>query len=437
MSQIKVEKLKGLNVPDNGPELVIDSSGNFNFDSGTLYIDSVNGRIGVNKTNPAYALDVTGTARITGSLTTSGGISASNGTGGAGQLLTADGAGGMSWQNAPISLPAQSSSTAGAVLMSDGSAAFWTYTLSPLGNLTNPNWSTARTFTHGFTAGGYQNSSPWRNVNRAQHSNDSNTNIGDIMSDTAAYCDAGHGDYYMYVYGMGGMGGSSTTWSMNMTTQSSRGNVNGMIRGRNDMGPFQDYHHAGAKVYVTGGGDGNTDRQSMVTETWSDVGRTVGDGGDYSASAEHQNYGFYKRGGTGNLFAWATETYSSWGGQPGTDGWGKGLSAVAQNYVYFKNGGNLNSTLIKHSGSNGSQLSSFGVDNAGEENYQMGGNKGYCFGHYNGGQNNNSYKVNYNSDTATSSGVGQPQGHGGMSSAGCATASSLTNNTYGTTAPSY
>lgn len=203
MSQIKVEKIKGLNVPDNGPELSIDSSGNFNFDSGTLYIDSVNGRIGVNKTDPAYSLDVSGTARITGSLTTSGGISASNGTGGAGQLLTADGAGGMSWQNAPISLPAQSSQTAGAVLMSNGTSAFWTYTLSPLGNLTNPNWATARTWTHGFTAGGYQNSSPWRNVNRAQHSNDSNTNIGDIMSDTAAYCNGSHGDYYMYVYGMG------------------------------------------------------------------------------------------------------------------------------------------------------------------------------------------------------------------------------------------
>ena len=446
MSQIKVDKIKGLSVATNGPELGIDSSGNFNFDAGTLYVDSVNNRIGVNKTNPTQALDVTGNiavsgnATITGSITTSGGISATNGTGASGQLLTANGTGGMSWQNAPISLPTQSTQTSGAVLMSNGTSAFWTYTLSPLGNITNPNWATARTFTHGFVAGGYQNSSPWRNVNVANHSTDTNANLGDIMSDTAAYTDGAHGDYYMYIYAIGGAinAGSTTTSSISMQTQSGRANNSSwnMSVSRDAMGVMLDYHHAGAKAYIAGGGNARTDRHNMQTETMSTSAFPPDHAysQNHTASCEGQYRGWYKSNG-GQSFAWATETYAAWNTSPGSDGWGKGLSTMStQNYM--KNGGNLNATLVKFHADTGAQISSFGVDNAGEENYQMGQNKGYCWGHYNGAQNNNSYKVNHSSDTYSTS-VGQPQGHGGMSSAANATASSLTNNAYGTNAPNY
>jgi len=443
MSQIRVEKIKGLAVSETGPEVTIDSNGNFNFDSGTLYIDSVNNRIGVNQSTPLYALDVTGTARITGSLTTSGGINASNGTGTAGTLLTADGAGGMSWQPAPVTLPAQSNNTAGAVLMSNGTTAFWTYTLSPLGNITNPNWATARTFTHGFVAGGYRNSSPWRNVNITTHSNDTSTNLGDLLSHAASYCDGSHGDYFAYTYGTDDSyaGTTTRTSSFNMTNNSSRG-TNGswnMTVSRNDSATFQDYMHAGSKCYITGGGSSRTDRHNLTTETMSTGGfpPDCGDGGDYAAGVNGQNRGWYKRSGTAQSFAWATETYASWGGSPGSDGWGKGLDTMKA-WGYMKNGGNLNATLIKFNADSGAQISSFGVENSGEENFEMGQEKGYCLGHYNGQQNNNTYKVNYNSDTAQSLGGGaQPKGHDGMSSATEHSASSLTNNGYGTTAPAY
>ena len=33
-------------------------------------------------------------------------------------------------------------------------------------------WSRSRIITHGFTGGGYKNSSPWKNVNRTTHNND-------------------------------------------------------------------------------------------------------------------------------------------------------------------------------------------------------------------------------------------------------------------------
>jgi len=39
-----------------------------------LKVDSANNRVGINQTSPAYGLDVTGTARVTGAITASGGV---------------------------------------------------------------------------------------------------------------------------------------------------------------------------------------------------------------------------------------------------------------------------------------------------------------------------------------------------------------------------
>lgn len=43
-------------------------SGNTNFDAGTLFVDSVNNRVGVNKTNPTVPLDIVGAISATGNL---------------------------------------------------------------------------------------------------------------------------------------------------------------------------------------------------------------------------------------------------------------------------------------------------------------------------------------------------------------------------------
>jgi hypothetical protein len=46
--------------------LTIDSSGNINIDSGTVYVDAVNNRLGIGITSPSFTLDVTGTHRNSG-----------------------------------------------------------------------------------------------------------------------------------------------------------------------------------------------------------------------------------------------------------------------------------------------------------------------------------------------------------------------------------
>jgi len=304
-------------------------------------------------------------------------------------------------------------------------------------------WPQARIITHGFVAGGYKDSSPWRNVNRTNHSTDITTNLGDKMSEAASYSDGANSDLYFYVYAIANafMGSSATTWSMNMTNEASRGGATAswnMTVSRNDLGTMVDYEHAGAKVYIVGGGNAATDRFDLKTETMATSAQrpqNSATSNDFTATSEGRFRGWHKTGSTAQSFTWSTETYASWTTSPGSDGWGKALSSY-KGYSYMKNGGNLNATLVKYNDDTGAQISSFGVQNAGEENYQSGANKGYCLGHYNGAQNNNTYKVSYVNDVANDL-SSTPGGNAGMSSASLASAYSITNATYGTTAPNY
>ena len=114
-------------------------------------------------------------------------------------------------------------------------------------------WERTRICTHGFVAGGYKNASPWRNVNRTTHSNDTSTNLGDKMNEAGSYIDGGFSDLHMYCYGTDNSfsGWSSRVWSMQMSNESNRGNQSGMNVSRNDCGVMIDYHFRGAPVSYT------------------------------------------------------------------------------------------------------------------------------------------------------------------------------------------
>ena len=58
MSQLNVDALKNASGTGNGIDVL--SSGNFNFDANTLYVDSTNNRIGVNNASPDIGFDVNG-----------------------------------------------------------------------------------------------------------------------------------------------------------------------------------------------------------------------------------------------------------------------------------------------------------------------------------------------------------------------------------------
>jgi len=58
MSQLNVDTLK--HSQGTGPGIDLQSSGNFAFDTNTLYVDSVNDRVGINDATPSHSLDVAG-----------------------------------------------------------------------------------------------------------------------------------------------------------------------------------------------------------------------------------------------------------------------------------------------------------------------------------------------------------------------------------------
>jgi hypothetical protein len=170
------------------------------------------------------------------------------------------------------SLPDQSVSTMGAMLMSDGQSAFWahpttfedtgTSTAFPGGtadtggiNLQNPvvpesgylpfsgtgtwidnqgsqyqvtigsEFKYRSIFTHGFLCGGYRGSNPWRTVNQTYHATDVTVCRGDQLDRAASYVDGNFGDYNGYVYGTANSysGSSNHTASINLHTGTSRG----------------------------------------------------------------------------------------------------------------------------------------------------------------------------------------------------------------------
>tara|TARA_R100000005_G_C4989533_1_gene197188 strand:+ start:1521 stop:2114 length:594 start_codon:yes stop_codon:yes gene_type:complete len=62
MSQLNVDALK--NSGGTGSGIDLQSNGNFAFDTNTLYVDSVNDRVGINDSTPSFSLDISGTEGV-------------------------------------------------------------------------------------------------------------------------------------------------------------------------------------------------------------------------------------------------------------------------------------------------------------------------------------------------------------------------------------
>lgn len=62
MSQLNVDALR--HSQGTGPGIDLQSSGNIAFDTNTLYVDSVNDRVGINDSTPNHSLDVAGSEGV-------------------------------------------------------------------------------------------------------------------------------------------------------------------------------------------------------------------------------------------------------------------------------------------------------------------------------------------------------------------------------------
>ena len=312
------------------------------------------------------------------------------------------------------------------------------------------DWAQARIITHGYTAGGYKDSSPWKNLNRTVHATDTSTDIGDQMTEANSYCDGGNGDQWFYVLGNSNThsGGSNVTWAWNMTNGSgctsascaagNMGNQGTMSVAHNDLGVGVDWQHQGGNLFAFGGGTNVTDKMQLKTNTWVGTVGTVGSTDTYWSSFYGQTRVYCCTGGNDQYMAWSNETWATWTATTGTnDGWGKACSSY-HTKGYMKQGGNLNNSLGRYNDLTGAQSTTFGVDDAGEENYQMGNNKFFCLGHYNGAQNNNSYKVEYSNDSVGAGTANMsPKGHAGTSSGANCSSYNFNYPALGDTRPAY
>ena len=463
MSQLNVDKIVSLAGGGGTARIDLESSGNFSFDSGTLYIDAGNNRIGINDSSPSYGLDINATDAIKVPVGTTAqrpgtaieGLFRYNSTDRTfeGYSLNANtnvvewgpiaGAGGGGFPDQSADRYSTNYSV-GASLKSDGTNTYWAFDPG------NTDWSTARIWTHGYVAGGYKSSSAWRTVNRTVHGTDVTTNIGDIIDRSGGYFAGSWNDitHFCHSFDNSFRASSNYTSAYNMATESGRTHQGSwdMTVNRNSMGSFQDHVFAGGNSYLYGGGNSRTDVMNLTTEVMrtSAFPPDLYDGGDDPTwGGSGRTKGWKKRGDTWSRqgFWWQTETWMSWAHAPGGDGWKKILSTMI-GHMYVGTGNNNQNGNQKCDDTTGVSTRCLDFGRTGEENFQMGMRKGYMLGNYNGSQNNNTYKVNYNTDQYNNlGGTTEPKGHGGMSSAHCASASSVTSQAasydYGTNIPNY
>lgn len=348
-------------------------------------------------------------------------------------------------------LPTQNDATRGSYLVSDGaSGAFWAYpggstgASSPLSG-TYRYWSI---YTHGFLAGGYKGSQPWRSVNKTWHNTDVTIYCGEQLDRAAAYLDGTFSHWNAYVHGC------VDSFSGNASHTSSYNLHNGVLRQRGDgtfsqytygydgdnpaavmgyntaggwnMSVARDYHSCATNIigeagYITGGGSSATDKMHFPTEI---MYTTTGSpsAASMTSGCGQEFRGWFNIAGTQ---CYITYSNDAWTNQAfcGGDAWSKFLPSK-WGFFYAGTGNNVTTPIRKVNGITGANLSDFNKIRAvGEENYQMGQDWGYMLGNYDNQQNNHSVKFTYATDAQTTMGPAtRPKGHYGQSSGACSSA---------------
>jgi hypothetical protein len=313
----------------------------------------------------------------------------------------------------------------------------WDGSWTTRGDTRNPNPFTnsfkyRSVYTRGYLLGGYKDSSPWKNVNRTVHSTDITTNLGDMLDYGASYAYGGYSDFNSYVYGVDNAfpGSGTYTSSVSMITETGRSHSSSWDT-KTTRGQVACMMNSSLTIgYITAGESTATDKHNYVTEIMYSAGSvqpgpTGGSSYGNAACWFGEFKGWVWASGGSNL-TFATESWSAGGTTVGTDGWGKALS-TKHGFAYIKNGGNCVTSSYKINDTTGAQIrTDMSVQYSGEENYETGQNWGYCLGHYNGAQNNNTYKINSLTDTVTDLGSdSEPKGHAGASSGANSSASAF------------
>ena len=355
-------------------------------------------------------------------------------------------------------LPASTSATRGAPLMSDGTQAFWAYPRTdPVGLDTSASYLNRSIFTHGYLAGGYKGSNPWRALNKTWHATDITFYCGDQLDAPMAYGDGTFSDYNGYVHGCVASftGSSARTSSYNLHTGISRTNgdsgfsSSGLTFPYTGQNPASEGLSYGTAGYANHVGGWNMPRASDLGGCFSGIetqvgyefgsGSTVGklhfptevmysitganSSSDHYSGSEGENYGFIAAANVRHRMAFSSDTFSAVSSPFNTHGICKQLSSK-HGKNYSGTGVNVTSGFCTFNNETGVIITSYSKLAAwGEENYEMGQDWGYMLGNFNGQQNNMTWKYTYSTDAQVAMGFStQPKGHFGQSSGACSSA---------------
>ena len=268
--------------------------------------------------------------------------------------------------------------------------------------------------TTGYVLGGYQNSSPWKNVNKMVHATDVMTNLGDLLAYAGAYT-SGFSSLsrgFLWSADNNFPGSSAQTVAFNLATETTAGtNTNwNMSVGRSDNETgFKEQSYA----YITGGGSSVVDVFTAATETQTvgAVAGITGDSQDSGAAAFSSETAAYYWGNESKKLTFSSGTTytvasTSVGGSGSQQ---KGISSKLSkgfcgNEGTYNGGYNLRRWNTTTDTQNTTCAKPIG--NSGEENFDMGQAWQYMMGMYDGSQNNRGWKFNYTTETGYELGAG-------------------------------
>jgi hypothetical protein len=281
---------------------------------------------------------------------------------------------------------------------------------------------------YAYLAGGYKDSSPWKNVHKTIASTDQTSHLGQLLDYPANYTKGACSKTIFWVFSVNtdnahhGPTTVSDTYNsaINMSNDTNYAHQSkwDLRSSRSDMAVlWKETEFA----YVIAGGTTSVDKLNMSNETIATgFSVTSFDSSEGASGFSDENYGYAYNSGNGVKFNFSTETFTN-GSVWGAHGQQKGISSkVGKGYAGNEGSYNGGYNLRRWTTSNDTNIGTVAKpdQNTGEENFTMGQDWQYMLGNYNGAQNNNSWKFYYATDSGTASVSGLNPGVNGGTSSG-------------------
>ena len=293
------------------------------------------------------------------------------------------------------------------------------------------NFKYRQIINYSYIAGGYKSSSPWKNVHKATNATDQTTHIGELLDYPANYTSGACSKTIFYMWSVNTDNAhkgpttlhSNTTSAVNMMTDTNYAHQSNhdLQYSRSDCGTMWKEHEF---AWIFAGNRTEVDKFNLSNETTiTNYGVTSisSSGGASSFCNETHGYGW----STSSIkMEFSTETISSSSNSWSAHGQQKGISSkvgkgYAGNEGSYQGGYNLRrwDTSTDTNIGNVAKLRS----NCGEENFAMGQDWQYMLGCYGSSlQNNDSWKMYYQTDTGVLNPAGLPPAiNAGTSSGHC------------------